>query len=65
VDGIDVVDDRLERDSDLIQRAHEAGLVVTGWGFEPNENYGRWIESGLDGLVTDDVSGAVAARKAP
>jgi glycerophosphoryl diester phosphodiesterase len=65
VDGIDVVDDRLERDSDLIQRAHEAGLIVTGWGFEPDEDYGRWIKSGLDGLVTDDVSAALAARKAP
>jgi glycerophosphoryl diester phosphodiesterase len=64
VDGIDVVDDRLERDPDLVQRAHEAGLLVTGWGFEPDEDYSRWVESGLDGLVTGDVSAALAARKA-
>jgi glycerophosphoryl diester phosphodiesterase len=62
VEGLNVVDERLESDADLVNRAHAAGLVVHGWGFEPGENYGRWISAGLDGFVTDDVPAAVAAR---
>jgi glycerophosphoryl diester phosphodiesterase len=65
VGGIDVIDDRLESDPGLIQRAHDAGLIVTGWGFEPDEDYARWAKSGLDGIITDDVPAALAARNAP
>jgi glycerophosphoryl diester phosphodiesterase len=64
VDAVNVVDERLERDPSLIERAHAAGLAVDGWGFEPGENYGRWIRAGLDGFVTDDVGAVLAARKA-
>lgn len=61
--GINVVDERLERDPGLIARAHAAGLMVHGWGFEPGDDYGRWISAGIDGIVTDDVRAAVAARR--
>jgi glycerophosphoryl diester phosphodiesterase len=63
VDAVSVVDERLERDPSLIERAHAAGLTVEGWGFEPGENYERWIRAGLDGFVTDDVDAVLAARK--
>ena len=63
IDGVNVVDERLEEDPALIERAHEAGLVVHGWGFEPGEDYDAWIEAGIDGFVTDDVTAALAARR--
>jgi glycerophosphoryl diester phosphodiesterase len=61
--AINVVDDRLEGDPGLIARAHAAGLAVHGWGFERGEDYGRWISAGIDGIVTDDVRAALAARE--
>lgn len=65
VAGINVVDERLESDPGLIGRARVAGLAVHGWGFEPGDDYGRWISAGIDGFVTDDVSAVVAARRRP
>jgi glycerophosphoryl diester phosphodiesterase len=63
VDGLNVVDERLERDPGLIGRAHAAGLVIHGWGFGAGDDYGRWIRAGINGFVTDDVSAALGARK--
>jgi glycerophosphoryl diester phosphodiesterase len=61
--GVNAAAARLRADPGLIGRAHAAGLVVHGWGFGPEEDYGRWIDAGLDGIVTDDVAAVLAARK--
>jgi glycerophosphoryl diester phosphodiesterase len=62
VDGLNVVDERLQRDPGLIERAHAAGLVIHGWGFGPGDDYGRWIRAGINGFITDDVPAALGAR---
>lgn len=68
-------DGRLAQPTDLVERAHAAGLGVHIWtmrdeptflpsGMTPREEYAAFFAAGIDGLFSDWMTTAVAARAA-
>jgi len=47
--------------SALVDRAHQGGLVVTAWTVNTEPEVIAALASGVDGLITDDVAGVLAA----
>lgn len=66
---------RLDAPTDLVERAHAAGLFVCSWTFrdeprylaadyagEPRLEYEQFVRLGIDGIISDFPETAVAAR---
>jgi len=65
---------RLQKATDLVDRAHAAGLLVHAWTFrnedsflptelkgKPQDELQRFLEAGIDGVFADDPAAAIAA----